>query len=150
MRWRYRIGHGRCDNGNREPRPSRVGSTYGVGSICRCGRPRLVVCFGRAENQNSLCTYPARLSGYAGLDTGKRLAYTELSAIKLDQLPFFLLACRFFRYPPPPQSWLPIIDEMITPVKGWEWARKRMGGVNLVKRAARLSVAWPSLMSGEE
>ncbi|WP_428679862.1 hypothetical protein [Sphingopyxis sp.] len=76
--------------------------------------------------------------------------YTELSAIKLDQLPFFLLACRFFRYPPPPQSWLPIIDEMITPVKGWEWARKRMGGVDLVKRAARLSVAWPSLMSGEE
>ena len=76
--------------------------------------------------------------------------YTELSAIKLDQLPFFLLACRFFRYPPPPQSWLPIIDEMITPVQGWEWARRRMGGVDLVKRAARLSVAWPSLMSGEE
>lgn len=75
--------------------------------------------------------------------------FENLSAVKLDQLPFFLLACRFFRYPPPPQMWLPLIDEMTTPAQTWEWTRMAMGGVAHVRRATRLSAARIAVLSGE-
>jgi hypothetical protein len=73
--------------------------------------------------------------------------FEELSAVKLDQLPFFLLACRFFRYPPPPQTWLPLVDEMIKPVQSWKWERKPMGDIRRVRRAALLSTARQALLS---
>ncbi len=72
--------------------------------------------------------------------------YSEISAIRLDQLPFFLLACRFFRYPPPPQTWLPIIEERTTPVQGWQWARKRIGSVQRAVQASLRSTARNALL----
>lgn len=80
-------------------------------------------------------------------ETGASREYEELSAIKLDQIPFFLLACRFFRYPPPPQTWLPIIDEMMTPMMTWEWAPVRVGSMRKAGRAALLSTAWSALLA---
>ncbi len=75
--------------------------------------------------------------------------YYELSAIKLDQLPLFLMACRFYRYPPPPQAWLPMIVEMTTRVQGWQWSRRRIGSVRKVLQANLRSTARNALLVRE-
>ncbi|AMG75559.1 hypothetical protein [Sphingopyxis granuli] len=79
-------------------------------------------------------------------EVGATSHYDELSAIKLDQLPLFLMACRFYRYPPPPHAWLPIIKERITPAQGWKWTRRRAGSVRKVRLVNLLSTARDALL----
>jgi hypothetical protein len=45
-------------------------------------------------------------------EVSRNTAYPELSAIRLDHWPMLLLACRHHRLPPPPQTWLPLIEQM--------------------------------------
>ncbi|HEX8654774.1 MAG TPA: hypothetical protein VF693_06090 [Allosphingosinicella sp.] len=45
-------------------------------------------------------------------ETEQNTAYTDLSAIKLHHWPVLLLACRFYRLPPPPQLWLPLVEAL--------------------------------------
>jgi hypothetical protein len=38
--------------------------------------------------------------------------FTALSAVRLNHWPVLLLACRHYRLPPPPQIWLPLLDDL--------------------------------------
>lgn len=72
----------------------------------------------------------------------KNAAYPALSAIRLDHWPLLLLACRTYRLPPPPQLWLPLLDEVAAARKSdtgtWvQGPRQSMGGRSKVREAAR-------------
>jgi hypothetical protein len=72
--------------------------------------------------------------------------YSELSAIKLDHWPILLLACRFYRLPPPPQTWLPILDQLGTDPTEGVMQRRTMGGLRRVRRVARHSTGMLALL----
>lgn len=58
-------------------------------------------------------------------EVARNTAHAELSAIRLDHWPILLLACRHHMLPPPPQTWLPLIEQVAA--SGVATVRRRAG-----------------------
>ncbi len=54
------------------------------------------------------------LIGKLRAECSANVDFPALSAIKLNHWPVLLLACRHYRLPPPPQIWLPLLDDLRT------------------------------------
>jgi hypothetical protein len=80
-------------------------------------------------------------------------AYGQLSAIRLDHAPMLLLACRCYRLPPPPQLWLPLLEELVAeqpPLGRWAPGQPRpIGGFARVRRLALASCSLIPLLTGQ-
>jgi hypothetical protein len=70
-------------------------------------------------------------------ETEQNAAYADLSAIKLHHWPVLLLACRFYRLPPPPQLWLPLI-EALRVVGSADTVARDSAGLRLLRGRKRL------------
>lgn len=81
-------------------------------------------------------------------------AHPELSAIRLDHWPVLLLACRVNRLPPPPQLWLPLLEEIADdhgaakPFSGPGQAARRSVGMGQVRTAALAGASLTALIAG--
>lgn len=81
-----------------------------------------------------------------GREIDENTAYGALSAIKLDHWPVLLLASAFYRVPPPPQLWLPLLKALgaINPDDTGDWEQApptSMGGRRRVRCILQRSVS---------
>jgi hypothetical protein len=79
-------------------------------------------------------------------ETEQNTAYADLSAARLHHWPVLLLACRFYRLPPPPQLWLPLVEALSATGSAetvdWVSAGPRsLGGRKRVRRLLLRSVS---------
>lgn len=87
-------------------------------------------------------------------EIAENTAHAELSAIKLDHWPILLLGCRVHRLPPPPQLWMPLLEQLAATGPAVA-ARKRaptfktIGGVAAARRLALGTVSHRILMREE-
>lgn len=88
-------------------------------------------------------------------ETAENTAHAELSAIKLDHWPILLLACRLHRLPPPPQLWMPLLEQLAAAAPAVA-ARKHaptfetIGGVAVARHLALRTVSYRILMMSDE
>lgn len=79
--------------------------------------------------------------------------YKDLSAIRIDHWPVLLMACRAYRMPPPPQLWLPLLDELKAPraAEAGEWVfgpPRSRGGKRRVRALLLRCASYTALMRG--
>jgi hypothetical protein len=80
-------------------------------------------------------------------------AYKDLSAVRIDHWPVLLMACRAYRMPPPPQLWLPLLDELKAPraAEAGEWVSgppRSRGGKRRVHALLLRCASYTALMRG--